>query len=390
VSDGATESTPSAVTKRAQWYLRFYPPVWRDRYGDEFTEHMESELLEHPSDPSRTLNILFHGVLTRFALQRLLRRTMEAVLAAAITTTVVLAIVAAQHVAPALSLTSGDNSGSGSVGIPTTASQVNDLSFVFSSKTRASIFITSISLLGLPGLKTPKLVGVDLERRPSDLANMGGWPIVPPKSSFITVKDLVPAINRIETLAHVNTIWVALRTPNVGSAYVISGLAVTYVHLGSTHTVVLRQPGFADEICVVPNGAKLDLQPCARQIALAAGESSYADSVLSPSRPIREALAVGNAASTFAFYNHRAARISDVRRWAARLFPVRSTHGVLRVAVINDRQHLWSFEEKSGANNTSVRVCTTPGTYTTSKEIYGPSQGMSPPTKAACPATASR
>jgi hypothetical protein len=390
VSDGATESTPSAVTKRAQWYLRWYPPVWRDRYGDEFTAHMESELLEHPSVPSRTLNIVFHGVLTRFALQRVLRRTIEAVLAAALTTTVVLALVAALHVAPALSLTSGDHNGSGSVGIPTNASQVTDLSFVFSSKTRASIRITSITLLGLPGLKTPKLVGVDLERRPSELANMGGWPIVPPKGSFITVKDLVPAINRTETLAHANTFWVAFRTPKVGSAYVISGLAVTYVHLGSTHTVVLEQPGFADEICVVPNGAKLDLQPCARQLALAAGESSYADPVLSPSRAVREALAVGAAASTFAFNHDRAARISDLRSWAARLFPVRSTHGVLRVAVLNDRQHLWSFEEKSVANNASVRVCTTPGTYSTSKGIYAPSHGMSPPTIAACPASASR
>jgi len=384
VSDGATEITPSAMTKRAQWYLRWYPRVWRERYGDEFTAHMESELLEHPSVPSRTLNIVLHGVLTRVSLQRALRRAIEATLAAAITTAVVLAIVAAQHVAPALSLTSGYGGGSGSVGIPTTASQVTDLSFTFTSKSRVSIRITSISLEGLPGLATPLVVGVDLERRPSELADMGGWPIVPPKGSFITAKELVPAINRTVTLAHGNTFWVGLRTPKVGSAYVINGLVVTYVHLGSTHTVVLDHAGFPDEICVVPNGSKLSQQPCARQLALAAGEAFYAHSALSSSPLVREALAVGSAATNFAFYNHRGATISDLRSWSARLFPARSARGVLSVTVLNDRQHLWAFEMKGAAKYAFERVCTTPGLYSSA-----PNEILTPPTRAACPAPAS-
>lgn len=383
MSDGATDITPSAITKRAQWFLRWYPPAWRERYGDEFTAHMESELLEHPSVPSRTLNIVLHGVLTRVSLQRAFRRAIEATLAAAITTTVVLAIVAAQHVAPALSLTSYYGNGSGSVGIPANASQVTDLSFTFTSKTRASIRITSILLEGLRGLKTPSVVGVDLERRPSDLANMRGWPIVPPKGSMVTAKELVPAINRTVTLAHGNTFWVALRAPKVGSAYVIDGLVVTYVHLGSTHTVVLDHISFPDEICVVPKGAKLDLQPCSRQLALAAGEAFYDNAALSASLSVREALAVGAAASNFAFYNHRTATMNDVRSWAARLFPVRSIRGVLSVTVLNDRQHLWAFEMKGVTKNASVRVCTTPGIYSTSNDA------LTPPTKSACPAPAS-
>jgi hypothetical protein len=383
VSDDATEITPSQITKRAQWYLRWFPRVWRERYGEEFTAHMESELLEHPSNPSRTLNVVLHGVLTRFSLQRAFRRAIEATLAAAITTTVVLAVVAAQHVAPALALTSGYGNALGGVGIPTTASQVTDLAFTFTSKTRSSIRITSITLKGLPGLATPLVVGVDLERHPSELANMGGWPIVPPKTSLVTAKELVPAIGRTVTLAHGNTFWVGLRTPHVGSAYVISGLIVTYEHLGSTHTFLLHDAGFPDELCVVAKGAKLDLQPCASQFALAAGESFYTNKVLSPSRTVREALAVGAAASFFGEYNQRAATISDLRSWATRLFPVRAKHGVLSVSVLNDRQHLWAFEEKGTTKNASVRVCTTPGVYTSYDE------GMSPPEKATCPATAS-
>jgi hypothetical protein len=379
VNDGATEITPSQIARRAHSYLRWYPPSWRERYGDEFTAHMENELLDHPSDPSRTLNIVLHGVLTRVSLQRSFRRAIEATLVAALTTTVVFAIVAAQHVAPALSFSSGYGTGSSSVSIPATTSQVTDLSFVFTSKSRASIRITSIALEGLPGLKTPRVVGVDLERRPSDLANMGGWPIVPPKGSTVTAKELVPAINRTLTLAHGNTFWVGLRAPKVGSAYVISGLVVTYVHRGATHTVVLDHAGFPDEICVVPTGAKLDLQPCARQLGLAAGEAFYAHSTLSSSLSMREALSIGDAASIFAFYNHRAATVSDLRSWAARLFPTGSTRGVASVVVLNDPQHLWAFEEKSPSKSALVRVCTIPAVYSKANG------GLAPPLKAACP-----
>jgi hypothetical protein len=234
-------------------------------------------------------------------------------------------------------------------------------------------------------------VGVDFERRPSDLANMGGWPITPPKGSLVTAKELVPALNRTVTLAHGNTLWVALRAPKVGSAYVIHGLVVTYVHLGSTHTVVLDQLSFPDEICVVPKGAKLDLQPCARQLALAAGVAFYDNAKLSPSRSVREALAVGAAASNFAYYNHRTATINDLRSWAARLFPARSKRGVLSVSVLDDRQHLWAFELRGVTKSVSVRVCTTPGIYRSVPTINSKttSEGLAPPTTSACPAPSS-
>lgn len=48
--------------------MRWYPPAWLERYGDEFTAHMEDEFFDHPSVPSRTLNVVLHDVLTRFSL----------------------------------------------------------------------------------------------------------------------------------------------------------------------------------------------------------------------------------------------------------------------------------------------------------------------------------
>jgi hypothetical protein len=52
-------------TSRAFRLLRWYPASWRDRYGEEFVDHMEQELAERPVHAGRTMNIAYKGLVAR-------------------------------------------------------------------------------------------------------------------------------------------------------------------------------------------------------------------------------------------------------------------------------------------------------------------------------------
>lgn len=54
--------------QRAERLLRCYPRDWRERYGEEFAELLESEIAERPHDPRRTLDVTWNGVLARLSL----------------------------------------------------------------------------------------------------------------------------------------------------------------------------------------------------------------------------------------------------------------------------------------------------------------------------------
>lgn len=47
--------------------LRWYPPAWRARYGDEFAELLAAELSEQPRNPGRTANVVASGLRARLA-----------------------------------------------------------------------------------------------------------------------------------------------------------------------------------------------------------------------------------------------------------------------------------------------------------------------------------
>ncbi|HVX22698.1 MAG TPA: hypothetical protein VHB02_15220 [Acidimicrobiales bacterium] len=53
--------------RRARRLLRWYPPAWRDRYGDEFTELLVADLEERPHAPGRTLDVVRGGAVARLA-----------------------------------------------------------------------------------------------------------------------------------------------------------------------------------------------------------------------------------------------------------------------------------------------------------------------------------
>ena len=45
--------------------LGWYPPAWRERYGEEFVDHLEQEFADRPINPGRTINIAYKGLVAR-------------------------------------------------------------------------------------------------------------------------------------------------------------------------------------------------------------------------------------------------------------------------------------------------------------------------------------
>jgi hypothetical protein len=52
---------------RARRLLRWYPRPWRDRYGEEFTELLISDIRERPHSTRRALDVARGGMLARLA-----------------------------------------------------------------------------------------------------------------------------------------------------------------------------------------------------------------------------------------------------------------------------------------------------------------------------------
>ena len=52
--------------RRARRLLRWYPAAWRERYGEEFADHLEQEFSDRPIDLSRGVNVAYKGLIARF------------------------------------------------------------------------------------------------------------------------------------------------------------------------------------------------------------------------------------------------------------------------------------------------------------------------------------
>jgi hypothetical protein len=57
----------AAARLRAARLVRWYPRRWRERYGDEFTELLVSDIAERPGSLARTLDVARGGLLARLA-----------------------------------------------------------------------------------------------------------------------------------------------------------------------------------------------------------------------------------------------------------------------------------------------------------------------------------
>ena len=69
--------TPEAHSRRVRRLLRCYPPQWRARYGDEFTELLLAELTERPWSWRLTADVARGGAAARLASAGLAGRALE-------------------------------------------------------------------------------------------------------------------------------------------------------------------------------------------------------------------------------------------------------------------------------------------------------------------------
>jgi hypothetical protein len=53
--------------RRVARLLRWYPAAWRERYGEEFADHLEQEFTDRPHDLGRTVNVVYKGLVARVA-----------------------------------------------------------------------------------------------------------------------------------------------------------------------------------------------------------------------------------------------------------------------------------------------------------------------------------
>jgi hypothetical protein len=56
-----------AAQRRAARLLRWYPPSWRARYGEEFAELLLADFAEHPQNWRRNADVAAHGLFARVA-----------------------------------------------------------------------------------------------------------------------------------------------------------------------------------------------------------------------------------------------------------------------------------------------------------------------------------
>jgi hypothetical protein len=353
----------TAATKRARGYLRWYPSGWRERYGEEFTAHLEVELAARPVSIARTTDIVLHGLLTRISFQRGVRIVAGAVVVAMLLTAgIVSAIVLTVRSAPVV-ITSGYNGGITGTGLYATPSQVNDLSFNFSTHSRSAIRITSITLVALPSFHAPQLIGVDFERHSSDLANARGWPIAFPEGSNRAagvLLHLVKAIGAPVRLARTNALWLGFRAPKLGTAYAVDKVRVTYLLHGDSHTMVINQSGSPDVICSSNSRGPAIPSWCSNDIQLATEVASWSKHPYMAKDEVQ--LVSSIALSDVQSAGVGVPKLGAVLDLASRLYPSSGRHAILSITgVVNNGVPEWRFVVQTRPHGATNVLCTTRG-----------------------------
>ena len=157
MNESVTDAHSAREGQRASRYLRWYPRVWKERYGDEFVAHLEAELAERPVSVARSLNIALHGVTTRFKLQSSVRWISAGALVIVVVTALIAGLLGWENGKGAVPLSL--NSGS-SVGVPVTPETVINIGFQFTDHSMKRIRVTQVSLIGFRHYDVPKIVRV--------------------------------------------------------------------------------------------------------------------------------------------------------------------------------------------------------------------------------------
>jgi hypothetical protein len=372
----------AATTKRARGYLRWYPSAWRERYGEEFMAHLEVELAERPTSIGRTTDIVMHGLFARLSFQRGARIVVGAVMVAIVVSAGIVSAILLTERSAAVTITSGYKGGVSGVGLYAPPTQVNDLSFNFSTHSRAAIRITSVSLVALPGFHAPQLIGVEFERRSSDLANARGWPIRIPKGSSRSAGGplhLERAIGASVRLAPSNALWLGFRAPKLGTAYAVDKVRVTYLLRGDSHTMVINQSGTPDVICSTRSLSSSIPAWCSNEIQLATEVAGWAKHpyVAKEEAQLISSIALNDVQSA----GVGVPKLQAVRALAARLYPSSGVNAIRSIAGAASNGVLeWRFVVQTRSAGTKV-ICTTRGSVARGAEagvkVIAPSETVS-------------
>lgn len=357
----------SATSKRARGYLRWYPLAWRERYGEEFIAHLEIELTVRPVSFARTSDIVAHGILARLSLPHGLRIVLRTATAAVLVIVATVGAIALSHYWAPVTIASGSDGGVSGVGEFAAPSQVDDMSFNFSTGAHVAIRITSVKVIPVRGFLAPEVVGVEFAPHASELANVRGWPIRLPKGTTVQEEGktpLVQAIGTTVTLSRTDALWLGMRAPSLGQAYAVEEVRVTYERHGVSHAMTIDQSGSPDVICASSSRAEQIPSWCSQEIQAASAVAVFSTTKhKTPELPSDEALMVAQfALSEVQAAGHGAPTLVDVRRWATQFFPanvadaIQSVTGVVKVGVPE-----WRFVIRQASSHASVVLCTDRG-----------------------------
>ena len=368
MNDRTVAERPSNLNRRASGYLRWYPAVWRARYGEEFVAHLEAELEERPLSYARGLNIVLHGVTARFTLERGFRWFTAIALVTATVVALIVGVLVSEVHYPALPLSMHNEGGAG---IPTEPKTVNNFNFRFTNHSSTRIRLLHVTLVGYKDYLVPRIVRVEVDEHHQKELGLN----LPS-----TTPGLVPAIGRSVVLGNDDSIDVSMVAPLKGRLYGVAGLILRYERAGVDHTVTTPQN--LDLLCVEPRpSALLTSSFCTRRITTAFSLWSF-DHAKTPSKTQAqsEPVVAANAALSYVgSVDNRTPDLSEVRAWATRLFAHRGRWKIARVTATKDdvnlgfAKHELLFRFVLIRRGTSERtvVCVRNGAYESGAE-YSP------------------
>jgi hypothetical protein len=371
MNERAVAERPSKVARRAAGYLRWYPRVWRARYGEEFQAHLEAELEERPISLRRAVDIAFHAVISRFRFQRGARWITGIALSAVVVVSLVVGFLGNGSGGLPVPLTIDTSS---SVGMPTTPTTVNNLNFRFTNRKSERIQLTHVSLIGFKGYPVPRIVRVELDpqrQRKDD------YELNPSNALF----GLMPALGRELKLGNDDSLFVRMVAPKKGRLYAVSGIQLTYVRHGVSRTESRSIGQMPDVLCVEksPPSQTVELPSCQRGIqtvwALAqfyAPPVNHESTVKSMAQIVTEA-AFGYTTGA----EKKIPALSDVRSWATHLFAHRGSWRISGVTArrtnvtIGNVSHelTFHFAFVNHASGEKANVCVQNGAYMEGGEI---------------------
>jgi hypothetical protein len=218
-------------SRRTRRLMLWYPRRWRERYGEEYTAHMEQEFADKPHSFHRSLDVAINGTRTRLTspfFQQTPFLTLRVGLAAA--SVITLALLWNSHFG-VVSLDTSYEVGTGSASTP---GEVAVFPVSLGSNTHDEIRLLGVKLIPLPGYSTPKLVDARLSKSRGYPASELSWPL---KASSTTELDAQP-IDLYTPPSGFGTEYAVYGVVGTRphTLYATEGVSITYTHNGTSHS----------------------------------------------------------------------------------------------------------------------------------------------------------